>query len=222
MSEDEFLARWSRRKQEARANPAAEKAEFRQELPAAPPPQTAPVTEPEIDLSTLPAIDAITAATDITAFLRKGIPPELSRAALRRAWATDPAIRDFVGLAENAWDFNDPTAMPGFGPLDYSPDQLAALVDRIVGGVQTAVDQLAIQTGNPPESLPQVPPETSLAKHIARPSQAAEGTADVAAAQPTDHRNHEDDCEPVRRPTWGRSTALSPVQSYSPRLWGSD
>ncbi|WP_422282997.1 DUF3306 domain-containing protein, partial [Bradyrhizobium sp.] len=78
-----------------------------------------------------------------TAFLRKGIPQELGRAALRRAWAADPAIRDFVGLAENAWDFNDPNAMPGFGPLDCSAEQIDALVGRIVGGVRSAADSLA-------------------------------------------------------------------------------
>lgn len=29
----------------------------------------------------------------------------------------DPVIRTYVGLAENAWDFNDPHAMAGFGPI---------------------------------------------------------------------------------------------------------
>ena len=96
-----------------------------------------------MDLSNLPPIESITAATDVTAFLRQGIPQELRRAALRRAWASDPTIRDFVGLAENAWDFNDPHAMPGFGPLDYSDEQLGALVDRIVGGVRSAANSLA-------------------------------------------------------------------------------
>ena len=48
----------------------------------------------------------------------------------------------FVGFAENAWDFNDPHAMPGFGPLDCSEEQLGALVDRIVGGVRSAADNL--------------------------------------------------------------------------------
>jgi hypothetical protein len=91
----------------------------------------------------LPPIDAIDAATDVTAFLGKGIPQELSRAALRRAWSTDPAIRDFVGLAENAWDFNDPNAMPGFGPVDYSVEEVDALVRRVVGGVVEAAESLA-------------------------------------------------------------------------------
>jgi hypothetical protein len=69
-------------------------------------------------LETLPAIDSIDATTDIRAFLKPGVPAGLKHAALRRAWATDPAIRDFVGIAENQWDFNDPQSIPGFGLLN--------------------------------------------------------------------------------------------------------
>jgi uncharacterized protein DUF3306 len=142
MSDDEFLARWSRRKREARAgNDAPAPARPAEpQSPAAPLPMAADSVRAEVDLSNLPPIESITAVTDVTAFLRQGIPPELSRAALRRAWASDPSIRDFVGLAENAWDFNDPHAMPGFGPLDFSDEQLGALVDRIVGSVRSAAD----------------------------------------------------------------------------------
>jgi hypothetical protein len=156
MSEKEFLARWSRRKQEARATPAAEKAESSHAAPASPPPEM-PVAEPEIDLSLLPPIDSITAMTDITAFLRKGIPPELSRAALRRAWSSDPAIRDFVGLAENAWDFNDPNAMPGFGPLNCSEEELKVLLDRVIGGLHRTAENDASEHPESNESRPVVP-----------------------------------------------------------------
>jgi len=144
MSDKQFFVRWSRRKREAKAvvnaPPPTE--------PAGTPNPASPAAaenppDAEVDLSSLPPIDSIDAATDITAFLRKGIPQELSRAALRRAWTADPAIRDFVGLAENAWDFNDPNAMPGFGPLDCSAEQIDALVSRIVGGVRSAADSLA-------------------------------------------------------------------------------
>jgi hypothetical protein len=141
MSDEQFLARWSRRKQEAKAGhaePAPEGAEAN-----GPAPSDGAAAEPvpqETDLSNLPPIESIDAATDITAFLRKGIPQELSRAALRRAWSADPAVRDFVGLAENAWDFNDPNAMPGFGPLDCSAEQVDALVRRIVGGMVQATE----------------------------------------------------------------------------------
>lgn len=135
MSEDKFLLRWSRRKHEAKVSATPPEPAMRDDMQPAPPPPAARGDEVEFDLSSLPSIDSITSATDITAFLRKGLPQELTRAALRRAWSTDPAIRDFVGLAENAWDFNDPTAMPGFGPLDCSEGELAALVERIVGSL---------------------------------------------------------------------------------------
>ena len=142
MSEDRFLARWSRRKQEAKATPTQSDPAMRGDMQSALPP-AAKDDEAEIDLSSLPSIDLITSATDITAFLRKGIPQELTRAALRRVWSADPAIRDFVGLAESAWDFNDPTAMPGFGPLDCSEAELAAFVDRIVGGLSKSAETLS-------------------------------------------------------------------------------
>jgi hypothetical protein len=34
-----------------------------------------------------------------------------------RALLSDPAIRTFVGTAENAWDFTQPESIPGFGRL---------------------------------------------------------------------------------------------------------
>jgi hypothetical protein len=144
MRDKQFLARWSRRKREARAAADAPSPTEPGETPNVAPITTAESSvDAEVDLSRLPPIDSIDAATDISAFLRKGIPQELSRAALRRAWTADPAIRDFVGLAENAWDFNDPNAMPGFGPLDCSAEQIDALVGRIVGDVRSAADSLA-------------------------------------------------------------------------------
>ncbi|OPY98158.1 hypothetical protein A5906_35065 [Bradyrhizobium sacchari] len=141
MSEDKFLPRWSRLKQEAKANAPQPDPAMHDNMQPAPAPATKD-DDVEFDLSSLPSIDSITSATDIKAFLRKGIPQELTRAALRRAWSADPTIRDFVGLAENAWDFNDPSAMPGFGPLDCSEAELAAFVDRIIGGISKGAETL--------------------------------------------------------------------------------
>jgi hypothetical protein len=152
MSEEEFLARWSRRKREARAAGNAPQPTPPSEAPNPGPMPVAtepPAGQEEVDLSSLPPIDSITAATDITAFLRKGVPQELGHAALRRAWSADPAIHDFVGLAENAWDFNDPNAMPGFGPLELSEQQLGALVERIVGDVRRAHENLPNSPAGP-------------------------------------------------------------------------
>jgi hypothetical protein len=89
------------------------------------------IDEP-FDPATLPSIETITVNTDIRGFLQSRVPVELTRAALRRAWTSDPAIRDFIGIAENQWDFNDPGALPGFGPLQQS-DDLPALLARALG-----------------------------------------------------------------------------------------
>jgi Protein of unknown function (DUF3306) len=149
-----FLTRWSRRKREAeQAAPEPPPAPPEPSVPApaaATPVQThdtAEAKEPEapaVDLSSLPPLESITAGTDIRAFLAPGIPAQLARAALRRAWAADPAIRDFVGLAENAWDFNAADAVPGFGPV--TPAQggrrllAEALRDEEAGSPSSAVE----------------------------------------------------------------------------------
>lgn len=145
MSDEDFLKRWSRRKQAAEGSPESVSQASKPKLPIKD--DATPVAEPELisdeefDLSALPPLDTITEATDVAAFLRKGVPAALTREALRRAWLADPAIRDFVGLAENAWDFNDSNAMMGFEPLDYTAEQMRELVAKIVGGTPDAADE---------------------------------------------------------------------------------
>ena len=85
----------------------------------------------------MPSIEFIVAGTDIRAFLQKGVPAELTKAALRRAWSTDPAIRDFIGIAENQWDFTDPTSIPGFGPLRVG-DDVRQLTSQAMGKLSDA------------------------------------------------------------------------------------
>src|SRR6202040_2459051 len=104
---------------------------------------------PPFDPLSVPSIESITADTDIRGFLAPGVPPELTRAALRRAWAADPKIRDFVGLADYDWDFNAPGSMAGFGSLEMT-DELRRMAARIVGPAsiedQTAVMRDAAYT----------------------------------------------------------------------------
>jgi hypothetical protein len=142
---ESFAARWSRLKratikkqqEAASAQPAPQPADA---APAADTSAGARVesdrmdkpTEASFDPKSLPPIDSITAGSDIKAFLQAGVPKDLTRAALRRAWTADPAIRDFIGLAENQWDFTDPTAMPGFGPLEAT-DDVRQLVAQAMG-----------------------------------------------------------------------------------------
>jgi len=113
------FARWVRLKHKAKA--AAQQAEAAStgaEAAAEQPGIYAAMQEEPFDPASLPSIGSITADADIVAFLESGVPTELRRAALRRAWTSDPAIRDFIGIAENQWDFNDPNGISGFGRLD--------------------------------------------------------------------------------------------------------
>jgi hypothetical protein len=81
---------------------------------------------PPFDPAGLPPVESIGADSDIRQFHQAGVPVELARAALRSAWAADPSIRDFIGLAESQWDFNEPAAIPGFGSLGARDCALAA------------------------------------------------------------------------------------------------
>jgi len=138
MTEEPFLSRWSRLKRgtpDMATTPAAAPADANQTVPAVDPSAATSndaAAEDLVDLSSLPSLDAILADTDISGFLRRGVPTELTKAALRRAWVADPAVRDFIGLAENQWDFTDPEAMFGFGPL-RDTDTVADLVAEAAG-----------------------------------------------------------------------------------------
>ena len=155
MSEEDFLKRWSRRKREvaeAEKSAPAVKSEAGPEGDAAS--ATAAVNpQVEFDPKTLPPIQSLNALSDITAFLRQGVPAELTRAALRRVWAADPSIRDFVGLAENSWDFTDPTAMPGFGPLEASGSaEKNSMLIASGGQVASAISSTRFMKGRGPHT----------------------------------------------------------------------
>jgi len=103
-----------------------------------PPERRAPeVTASGFDPATLPPIESIDAQTDITVFLQNGVPDELRRAALRRAWTVDSRIRDFKELQENDWNFNDPKGVPGFGELGPEVD-----VNRMVAEIRGETPRL--------------------------------------------------------------------------------
>jgi hypothetical protein len=144
---ESFLARWSSRKladrkQSARHDAPAEHGPGDENSPV----DNVAVAEPRkdggaqdnqpFDLAQLPPLDSIGADTNIADFLRRGVPPDLTRAALRRAWTSDLAIKDFVGLVENGWDFNDPTAMTGFGPI--SAEEVARLAGKLIEALPAA------------------------------------------------------------------------------------
>ena len=172
---DNFLSRWSRRKREAGEDKekngtgetvAAPAPENQQGKPAAP--GAAPT--PEFDVESLPPIETISAETDITAFMRTGVPETLKHAALRRAWSADPAIRDFMGPTENYWDTPGPDGIPGFGDLDPNLD-VRRMVSELFGETPRQdtqpvleADRVADSSALPTDNLPEAadPPQATL------------------------------------------------------------
>jgi hypothetical protein len=164
MSDDNFLERWSRLKREAaqqrRPEPSDETASDRAtDKPAHV--GAAPATKTDeagvsFDPASLPPIESINALSDIRAFLAPGVPAALTHAALRRAWVADPAIRDFVGLSENAWDFTNPGSIPGFEGIGGSEE-----LRRLVAHFTEATDRGASEEPDGPEPQPREVAETS-------------------------------------------------------------
>jgi Protein of unknown function (DUF3306) len=137
------------------------------------------------DPAQLPPLDSIGADTDITAFLRRDVPPELTRAALRRAWTSDPAIKNFVGLVENGWDFNDPSAMSGFGPI--SAEEVARLAGKLIEALPEAAPGDQTKEVSPSEKKSQLantnaPPAGPL-EAAPKTAEPRRGTGNDAAQQ---------------------------------------
>jgi hypothetical protein len=154
---ENFVSRWARMKRESDTrNGTGEGGPQSEALPpdgmeaASGHQPTDAATEQPFDPASLPSIEAITATTDIRGFLQSRVPAELSRAALRRAWASDPAIRDFIGIAENQWDFNAPDAIAGFGPM-LETDDTPAVINQLLGRFEELSD--ALQETPAPEKL---------------------------------------------------------------------
>jgi hypothetical protein len=154
---------------------------------AAPPGDTA--SDAPFDLASLPSIESIAADTDIGAFLRSGVPAELTRAALRRAWASDPAIRDFIGIAESQWDFNDADAIPGFGPM-RATDNAPAMLTQVLGELENVREQLS-GTPAPVDPIPADPGFGHPSNEVREVGATAEGERPANEYEASrNHRRH--------------------------------
>jgi hypothetical protein len=187
---EKFVSRWSRLKRvsdlrknphDGAAAPAAAVCNIDGGDEAAAKPDDARMLEP----AALPSIESITAATDIRAFLQSAVPVELTRAALRRAWVSDPRIRDFIGIAENQWDFTNPTTIPGFGPLRQVVDE-GDRVTRTVEALDRSLGQLSAAPRTGPASA-EGPTPPSDSRHVTVPTMDKE----VAVSAPANSRSEE-------------------------------
>lgn len=175
-----FLSRWSRRKAEVREQertpkPASESLE----------PVVEPETEVEFDPATLPSIDSLTADSDFSVFLKKGVPSALRNAALRKLWVTEPSVVNYQALVEYNWDFT----APGYGDL-LPTDDVAKIAKHIFSGFSQEPKPEDMPAGEQPvesESQQALPaPEETLA-------------ADAALAQPEVGPQPEEQPLPRRR-----------------------
>jgi hypothetical protein len=220
-SDEAFFSRWSRRKLEERSAEAAPPAA---PVPAAPePPAELPADAPDAERSEagepepLPPIEELTAESDISAFLRKGVPAALKNAALRRVWSLDPFIRDYVGPAEYAWDYNTPGAMAGFGAADASMGEHLR---------QTVANIRAVSVPSAPQPSPEAAPmEPAPAEQLAAAVEAP-GTAPSPPAEPPPTATSADASEepssagPVTAPS-GEESVETPEPPQRPPRHGS-
>lgn len=146
--DDSFFGRWSRRKRATEgAQPAAAPAPPPD--PASPPDvAVAPEMLSEEELAALPRIEDLTEGSDITAFLRPGVPRALKNAARRKIWMATPAIRDYRDPAvDYAWDWNTPGGVPGDGCAP-SPERAARMLRDLLAPPEPAPDE-AMPAGEP-------------------------------------------------------------------------
>jgi hypothetical protein len=209
MSDDDkgFLSRWSQRKQEAKQ---PERDEPAAEADGAPGPVAENAAEPEFDLSSLPKLEDLTGTTDITVFLRKGVPEHLRNAALSKSWALDPAIRNYVNPAlDYAYDWNTPGGVPGSSEIGAGVD-VARMVSQIMGSGEPAVSTAAAPNESasasaalPDESATQKPPSDLPIETVRVGSETASmarKAPNAAEGQPAEaEQNRVAPQQPVRR-----------------------
>jgi len=106
-----------------------------------------PAAESLLDAVNMPSIGSIGAASDIRPFLASGVPEDLTRAALRRAWSADPAVRDFIGLSENSWDSNASSSLTKGNTPQPMPEKTESSDSDRLAAEGLTHDQVPVMAG---------------------------------------------------------------------------
>lgn len=211
-SDEGFISRWSRRKEQARAPEPEGDAQDAGPAENQAPPAGGP-DEAEI-VAQLPDIESLDETSDFTVFMKEGVPQALKRQALRKLWRVNPVFSFLDGMNEYDEDFTIATAGaegvktvyqvgkgmlgdrderdPERDPEDAAPQDAAgpSQVDQAADGME---DEDGTELPDPPEILP------------------APDLADAPAAEPLSGEASEGETDPASRPR--RGTALA-------RRWG--
>ncbi|HET6467671.1 MAG TPA: DUF3306 domain-containing protein [Geminicoccaceae bacterium] len=175
---ESFLGRWSRLKRDAAKEPPRDLL-APMEVPEGdtPPAADAAAEDEAARIAALPPVDSLGAESDYTPFLARGVPAALRTLALRKAWASDPAIANFRGFAEYDWDCN----APGYGQL-LAGDDVRRLCDELM--------RREARAGNEAER-----PEAAAPADPALPDAEAGDSANPVALHVADGRDEEDRVE---------------------------
>ena len=159
------LSRWSRLKQE----------EKKEEHVAAVAPGAMMPAEgegeevPEIAPEDLPDVESLTAESDFTPFMQKGVPEHLKRLALRKLWGSDPVLANLDGLN----DYDD----------DYT------IVETIAGALKSAYQAgkgYADEAEEATEAVAAADPEKEADKGEETAAVDAEGAEGSTPTEPVD------------------------------------
>jgi len=223
-ADDNFLARWARRKAEVAK--ASEARPVEQEVDPRPDEH---VEEEPFALASLPSLDQLTAETDIRPFMHKLVPRDLRNAALRRVWELDTSIRDYVSPAtEYSWNFNIEGGAPGYGPLEagFQAAKAAAIMfsstredHTLVGSTSTDAPAAPLASAKSPE--PSEAPEelNSAAAQATVPPKVEDKTVRFSTETVSKSTiNGKDQLEPPRPGLAGGPDLQSPKTFAPPKL----
>jgi hypothetical protein len=211
------LARWSQRKLAARRGevaPAEPEDDHREREATLEPQESAVATtgvaggaeEPNEHNQhpPLPPIEELTAQSDYTAYLARGVPEALTRAALRTLWRSDPVLANLDGLNNYDEDYNvvdqaitaaQTSYRPGLGYFEEIETKLAQ------------IDESAAQASSGE------PAQSRAASAISDDDSAKLGPSDTAGDTPADesldapqHPGADENREAAAKtsPTWNK------------------
>jgi len=180
--EDEpgFASRWSRLKQEAKAEPVEAEAE-----PAAEP--EAPVDDDRPDEEVLeelglPDPDTLKPGDNFAAFMAKAVPARLRNRALRKLWVSDPVLSNLDMLVDYGEDFTDAATVIENLQTAYQVGK--GFVDKVTGPSEE-------EAGSPEE-----PAEESAEEPAEEPAEASDETCEEAGAEEGDLANLAEEIAP--------------------------
>ncbi len=189
MARDGFLSRWSRKKLSEQPpdrpetspdkEPALEPGALTE--PDTPALDTPPLDVPEEpslsdeELAALPKIEEITARTDLTQFMKRGVPKALKLAAMRKMWTVNPVISTYLDEARDyAYDWNTPGGVPGSGGTIDLADA-ARRVERMLSGARASSEPAdaepgPAETGDTESVETEAPPEAKKPARMVSPA----------------------------------------------------